>query len=115
VKMTMSIGKSVMSGLEKSMEEFGRELLERACERWGLEKHGFSVEEAMRLIVGVTSKGGKKVLGGKKRVKKEVVERASVPLPYVGVVDSSRCFGIKLNHGLHTQCETKCDEEWCGS
>ena len=109
--MTMSIGKSVMRGLEKSMEEFGRELLERACERWGLEKHGFSVEEAMRLIVGVTSKGGKKVV--KKVVKKEVVERASVPLPYVGVVDSSRCFGIKLNHGLHTQCETKCDEEWC--
>ena len=50
-----------------------------------------------------------------KRVPKEKKLKPSVPLPFCGTVDESICFGIRLNHGLHTQCQNDKDGlgEYC--
>ena len=50
-----------------------------------------------------------------KRAPKEKKLKPSVPLPFCGTVDESICFGIRLNHGLHTQCQNDKDGlgEYC--
>ena len=50
-----------------------------------------------------------------KRAPKEKKHKPSVPLPFCGTVDESTCFGIRLNHGLHTQCQNDKDGlgEYC--
>jgi hypothetical protein len=39
--------------------------------------------------------------------KSDVKKVSSIPLPYNGTCDDSKCQALKLNHGLYTQCETK--------
>ena len=50
-----------------------------------------------------------------KRAPKEKKLKPSVPLPFCGTVNESICFGIRLNHGLHTQCQNDKDGlgEYC--
>ena len=50
-----------------------------------------------------------------KRAPKEKKLKPSVPLPFCGTIDESICFGIRLNHGLHTQCQNDKDGlgEYC--
>lgn len=107
----VSVTKSVMKGIEKSMSEFGSELLMRAAE-----KYGFDANEALKeLMESVSVKTSGKSVPGTKKVSKKVEKKAgpSVPLPFVGVVDEGLCFGIKFNHGLHTQCQVECEGEFC--
>ena len=114
--MAMSVSASVMKGLKKSMSDFSRDLLTRVGEKWELEKYGFSVEEAMSLIEDAVGMSGKAT--SKKTVRKAVKKAAkkaspSVPLPFVGKVYEELCFGIKFNHGLHTQCTKECAGDYC--
>ena len=40
-------------------------------------------------------------------VKTQKIEKTcppSIPLPFCGVIEDTWCRGIRLNHGLHTQC-----------
>jgi hypothetical protein len=52
----------------------------------------------------VVTKAVKKT--AKKSVRKAAPKKAvpGLPLPFVGNVDETSCYGIRLNHGLHTQC-----------
>lgn len=109
--MSVSVTKSVMKGIEKSMSEFGSELLMRAAE-----KYGFDADEALKeLMESVSVKTSGKSAPATKKVSKKVAKKAgpSVPLPFVGVVNEGLCFGIKFNHGLHTQCQVECEDEFC--
>ena len=36
--------------------------------------------------------------------KKDKKPVPSMPLPFIGKIDEEVCYGIRLNHGLHTQC-----------
>ena len=38
----------------------------------------------------------------------------SIPMPFAGVKDDSKCAGLSRNHGLYTQCDNKlCGENYC--
>ena len=63
------------------------------------EKLGCSVSEAMEMLELTFNKGKKKV-----SVTKTVKNKPSIPLPFCGTYERDNCMGIRLNHGLHTQC-----------
>ena len=33
-----------------------------------------------------------------------VTKRSNIPIPFCGVIQENSCYGIRLNHGLYTQC-----------
>ena len=69
------------------------------------EKYGFDVAEAsayLKLSSLKVAKAPKKVAKAPKKAKKE---KPSMLLPFCGVVDEEVCYGIRLSHGLHTQCQ----------
>lgn len=37
--------------------------------------------------------------------KERVTKKSNIPLPWRGIVNASCCEGLKVNHGLYTQCE----------
>ena len=60
------------------------------------DKHGFSCEDAlteMNLVKSTTTK----------KPTKPKVLKATIPLPFCGTLLST-CCGIRVNHGLHSQC-----------
>ena len=43
-------------------------------------------------------------------------ERASVPLPFTGIIYQQRCKAVRVNHGLFTQCQNRLtDGVYCGT
>jgi hypothetical protein len=98
--MSYSMSERVMKVVGGVYEEGLRDAVEKLASIYK-----FDGEEAMKLfgeikyVVGV--KSVKEKSGGKKK-KSECVP--SLPLPFCGVVDDEKCNGIRLNHGLHTQC-----------
>ena len=62
------------------------------------EKHGFDAEAAFSEMNLTKTQPSKKV-----QEKKPKTVKASVPLPFCGVLLTS-CCGIRVNHGLHSQC-----------
>ena len=60
------------------------------------DKHGFSCEDALKEMNLVKSTTAKKPT-------KPKVLKATIPLPFCGTLLSS-CCGIRVNHGLHSQC-----------
>jgi len=74
-------------------------------------KYGFNEEEAIKSLGMLSlSEGGKKK-EPKTKTEKEV--KPLVPLPFKGSIQEGCCSGLKQNHGLLTQCQTKCDSEYC--
>ena len=67
----------------------------------------FDGEEAMKLSGEIKYVVGVKSVKEKSGGKKKSVCVPSLPLPFCGVVDESKCNGIRLNHGLHTQCQNE--------
>ena len=106
----MIINEGVMKGLESNVLNASLEAV-RMCAA----KYGFDAEEAGRelgLCCSVVVKG--KSVGKEKAVKKV---HPKYPFPFQGEVDENSCHGIKLNHGLYTQCSNgnKAGESFCGS
>jgi len=69
------------------------------------EKYGFDVAEASAYLKLSSLKVGKVAKKEKKVAKKAKKEKPSMLLPFCGVVDEEVCYGIRLSHGLHTQCQ----------
>ena len=75
-------------------------------------EHGFEADAAIatlgldRFVTKRPVKGGSKA---KKEPKepKEKVKKSRFPLPWCGIRNKCNCTGIRLNHGLHTQCTQK--------
>ena len=61
-------------------------------------KYGFSKTEGMKEV----KMGSIKVEVSKEKVKRS--ERSKIPLPFCGEIQVENCRGIRLNHGLYTQC-----------
>jgi len=65
-------------------------------------KYGFDGEEALHSleIVNVSVKNKNK------KEKKEV----GIPMPFSGEIKEDCCNGVRMNHGLFTQCTNKAEE-----
>ena len=77
-------------------------------------KYGFNEEEALSSL-GVLnlSEGVKKSSKKEGKTNIEKREKPSVPLPFKGSIQEGSCNGLKQNHGLLTQCQNRCDTEYC--
>ena len=60
----------------------------------------FSESDAMERLNVTLKKDSPKV---SKKTKKQTI-KPSMPLPFCGSINEETCYGIKYNHGLHTQC-----------
>lgn len=75
-------------------------------------EHGFEADAAIatlgldRFVTKRPVKGGQKVQKAPKEPK-EKVKKSRFPLPWCGIRNKCNCTGIRLNHGLHTQCTQK--------
>ena len=98
-KMSIVIGTKVLKGVESVCSEAVRVALEQLAEK---DKLGCSVPEAMEMLDLTLKKGKKKVSSGSEKNSRK--SKPSIPLPFCGTYDEKCCFGIRLNHGLHTQC-----------
>ena len=87
-----------------------------ACIHALAEKYGFGAEEAVNFL-GLTEitvkksatrkKGEGKVKSAKslaEKISEPKRETPSIPLPWTGVIKEDWCCGLRLNHGLHSQC-----------
>ena len=111
--LTLNVG--VQRGLEVMLRESVKEVLERLEEAGKLT---CSVEEGMRFVGEVSVKSARsaamqKVRGTKKEEKGG--RRPRMILPFCGKVEEGWCKGVRLNHGLHTQCvnEAMGDGRYC--
>ena len=75
-------------------------------------EHGFEADKAIatlgldRFVTKRPVKGGSKAQKAPKEPK-EKVKKSRFPLPWCGIRNKCNCTGIRLNHGLHTQCTQK--------
>ena len=97
---------AISAGIQKSMStmamDFGSALIHELSAIYG-----FDAEEAAQAVklaeISVTKTKAKS-----KAIKPTTtaikVNKPSIPIPFVGTVDDTRCHAIRLDHGLHTQC-----------
>jgi len=64
------------------------------------ERYSFDATEALK---GLDQEASPKISKATANGKKERIT-PSIPLPFCGVVNEAWCRGVRLNHGLHTQC-----------
>ena len=103
----VNVNVPLFNGLAAMSRAYGEEVI-RACAI----KYGFDPEEAITLFIkprqfekSIREPKEKSVAKSKSPSKpKEKVEVAEVPLPWTGKAREDLCCGIRLNHGLHTQC-----------
>ena len=71
-------------------------------------EYGFDAEEAIKRLgldsVTVSRPMKKKSAPKAPKVRKEKRMVPSIPLPFCGVVKDDWCCGLRLNHGLYSQC-----------
>ena len=73
-------------------------------------EHGFEADAAIKSL-GLDRFVTKRAPKGKAAMqKKPKVEKPTMPLPFCGAKNEHNCQGLRLNHGLHTQC-TNCRVE----
>ena len=91
MSLTFSLNNSSQRALDTAILGCVRDAVEFLAD-----KHGFSCEEALQEMNLVKSAPVKKPT-------KEKVLKATIPLPFCGTLLNS-CCGIRVNHGLHSQC-----------
>jgi hypothetical protein len=124
MSLIMNVNAKVMKGLEEMFQANTTETIKILAKNYG-----FNEEEA-RVLLNVTEEV--KIVKGKTKVVKEVKEKGEkgvkekkekkevpkIVLPFCGRVLGEWCEGVKLNHGLYSQCVSeKCasDEKYCKS
>ena len=85
--------------VEEAMKELVWEESESLVVRLA-ERYSFDASEALKWLGQEPSRKGEKSSG--KKVGERIIP--SIPLPFCGVVNKEWCRGVRLNHGLHTQC-----------
>jgi len=59
-------------------------------------RYGFDIEDATRALKLDELRVEK--------IERNPTKKGSIPLPFCGVINRGCCYGIRLNHGLYTQC-----------
>ncbi len=72
-------------------------------EKYG-EKVGVEIVEMLSKKYGFSKSDGIEYLRLNRRVNNKEKEKKSIPVPFCGVKCEESCEGIRLNHGLYTQC-----------
>jgi hypothetical protein len=85
----------------RAMKNFGDEVSWKAIALCA-EKYGFSAEEAIRELGGISVS----VKPKERKEKKEKVKKCSMVLPFNGECDMSKCHALRQNSGLYTQCQS---------
>jgi len=88
--------------MERMLERSGAEIVRKLSD-----KFGFDEDEGMAEV----NLCGVKVEVEKKKEVKGSKEKSKIPLPFCGEMREENCRGVRLNHGLYTQCTNKHDEE----
>ena len=106
-----------MSLKERMYEAIDGMMLEMLRELSDSKVLSCSVEEGLNILKGVKKEERveekdacveeKKEKKEKKENKNKERKRSGMLLPYCGVVEESWCKGIRVNHGLYTQCENE--------
>ena len=82
--------------LEKTLERYGERLMKEVSMKYGIE-----MKELLKMI-NIEVKEVEEI--ERKRLSK-------IPMPFMGVICVKNCSGIRLNHGLYTQCINEKKEE----
>ncbi len=113
----MIMNAKVLKGLEEMFQENTKSTIKVMAKRYG-----FSEEEALGYVnvseeVKIVKKKEKEVKEVKVKEKKEKREGPKMVLPFCGRVVSEWCEGVRMNHGLYSQCvsEKSGDEKYCKS
>ncbi len=77
--------------VEMLAREVGRQIVGELSKRYGFDRS--DAEAALKLDRLVVT-----------RIEKKVVKKGTVILPFSGEISGGCCYGIRLNHGLYTQC-----------
>ena len=103
---TYTLNKTIEDGITRVVDGCVRQAVMKLSE-----KYGFEMEEAMALV-GCVSRVEKV---GKTRVETKKTKKPTIPLPYCDKIFEDKCFGIRINHGLHTQCtQERCEgSDYC--
>lgn len=75
--------------LEGTLKRYGEKLMKEVSEKYGIDK-----KELLKMI-NVEVKGVEEI---------ERKTLSKIPMPFTGVMCVGNCNGIRLNHGLYTQC-----------
>ena len=111
--------------MESIMANVAHDLAERVVYELS-ELYAFNADEALELLnlgsMVVNREEKSKKVVKEKVVKEKVVKEKAVkakkekhiPLPFSGVCDDSKCFGLSQNYGLYTQCPSeKSEGDYC--
>ena len=103
----MSMRVNVLKGLEKMMMDKVCESIDRCGVRYGMDVSELKEELILEMSMKVKVKSNKVI--------KEKVVRGSIVLPWSSNICIDRCVGLRLNHGLYSQCmNDKKDGVLCG-
>lgn len=95
--MRMMMNESMM----KMMRNFGDEVSTNVIKMCA-EKYGFSAEEAVRELGGVSVSEKPKEI----KERKEKPKKPSIALPFNGEFNQELCHALRQNSGLYTQCQS---------
>jgi len=84
--------------LKGALLEYGTGLVEQLAEKYGFDRK----EALLALDLEVVAEEPRKPKGTKAKPEPRMLP--SIPLPFCGQHQPDWCNGIRLNHGLHTQC-----------
>ena len=110
----------IMKGLEEMFQENTVETIKIMAEKYGLNVEEallfMNVNEEVKIVKGkVKEPKEKKVKDAKeKKEKKEKKEGPKIVLPFCGRIVVNWCEGVRMNHGLYSQCTSeKIGEKYC--
>ena len=95
--MNMMISENMM----RMMKNFGDEVSSKAIKMCA-EKYGFSAEEALREIGGISVSEKPKEM----KERKDKPKKPSIALPFNGELNPNLCHALRQNSGLYTQCQS---------
>ena len=103
----MNVNARMLKGLEELFQENTISTIKLMAKKYGLNEEEalsfLNVREAVKMVKGKV----KEVKEPKEKKEKEKKEKKEVPkmvLPFCGRVVSEWCEGVKMNHGLYSQC-----------
>ena len=91
--MSYNMTKSIEASMSRVVSGCIREAVEFLAE-----KYHFDTGEALESLGGMRGNKPKSTKTAK------VAKKPTIPLPYCDHVFEGQCYGIRINHGLHTQC-----------
>ena len=113
----MSVNAKIMKGLEEMFQENTVETIKMMAKKYGIDVEealmALNVSEEVKVVKGKVKEVKEKKVKEPKE-KKEKKEGPKIVLPFCGRIVAEWCEGVKMNHGLYSQCVSeKKGEKYC--